>query len=77
MGASGRDMIQALIDGEQDPLKLATLTRGRLQATRESLRQALHGRVTAHHRFMLRVHWAHIESLDRVIADVDQQIEST
>ena len=31
MGASGRDMIQALIAGEQDPLKLATLARGRLQ----------------------------------------------
>ena len=75
MGASGRDMIQALIDGEQDPLKLALLARGRLKAKRESLRQALHGHVTAHHRFMLRVHWAHIESLDRLIADVDQQIE--
>ena len=75
MGASGRDMIEALIDGEQDPLKLAALARGRLKAKRESLRQALYGHVTAHHRFMLRVHWAHIESLDRLIADVDQQIE--
>ena len=75
MGASGRDMIQALIDGEQDPLKLAALARGRLKAKRESLQQALHGHVTEHHRFMLRLHWAHVESLDRLVADLDQQIE--
>ena len=75
MGASGRDMIQALIDGEQDPLKLAALARGRLKAKRESLQQALHGHVTEHHRFMLRLHWAHIASLDRLVADLDQQIE--
>ena len=40
-----------------------------------SHRWPLHGHVTAHHRFMLRLHWAHIESLDRLIADLDQQIE--
>ena len=68
-------MVHALIDGEQDPLKLAALACGRLKAKRKSLLQALHGHVTAHHRFMLRLHWAHIESLDRLIADLDEQIE--
>lgn len=50
MGKSGWNMVGAIIDGEQDPHKLAAFARGRLKIKREQLEQALHGRVTYHHR---------------------------
>jgi transposase len=45
LGASGRDMLAALLAGEQDPAALAELARGRLRAKLPALRQALEGRV--------------------------------
>ena len=75
MGKSGWDMVGAIIDGEQDPQKLAALARGRLKTKREQLEQALHGRVTDLHRFLLAQHRAHIEFLDRMIADYDRRID--
>jgi len=55
LGKSGRDMIAALIAGETDPEPLADLARGRLKGKEPALRRALHGRVTEHHRFLLRM----------------------
>ena len=54
-GKSGRAILRALIAGETDPERLAALTRG-LKASHQQLVEALHGRVTVHHRFMLNLH---------------------
>ena len=43
MGASGRAMMRALIDGQADPETLAELARGRLRAKLPALRRALTG----------------------------------
>jgi len=51
LGVSGRAILQALAAGETDPERLADLVRGRIKASRAALVAALHGRVTAHHRF--------------------------
>src|SRR5713226_6105943 len=53
LGTSGRAILTALVAGETDPERLADLTRGRLKATHADLVDALHGRVTEHHRFMI------------------------
>ncbi len=53
LGVWGRTMIQALIEGRDDPAELAALARGRLRAKLPELQRALEGRVTAHHRFLL------------------------
>ena len=74
LGTSGRTILQALVAGETDPERLADLTSGRLKATRGQLIEALHGRVTAHHRFMLKLHLAQIAALETAIADVEAQI---
>src|SRR5215813_12642114 len=50
MGKSGRAMIEALIAGETNPTKLASLADRRVKASPENLREALRGRVTKHHR---------------------------
>jgi transposase len=44
MGRSGRAMIQALIDGETDPAKLAALAHWTVRASEATLREVLHGR---------------------------------
>jgi transposase len=76
MGLSGRKMIEALIAGEQDPAKLAQLADRRVKASQETLRQALRGRVTKSHRFLLRLHLGHIDALDAAIAELDREVEA-
>jgi transposase len=76
MGMSGRAMIEALIAGESNPAKLARLANYRLKASQENLREALRGRITKHHRFLLRLHLNQIDALDASIATIDQQVQA-
>jgi transposase len=75
MGASGRDMLRALIAGTTDPKTLAEMARGKLRAKIPNLKQALLGRVTPHHRFMLQMHLDHYEQLEALIAKFGERIE--
>lgn len=74
MGVSGRAILQALIDGEDDPDKLLTLVQRGVKAPPERLRAALQGRVTERHRFLLRLHLRHIDALDTAIAEIDAEV---
>ena len=74
MGVSGRAILAQLIEGQRDPVVLADLAKGRLREKRAALEQALMGRFTAHHRFMLVQHLSHIDYLDEQIAQVDAEI---
>ena len=76
MGVSGRKMIEALIAGQRDPVKLARLADPRVKASQETLRQALRGRVTKQHRFLLRLHLDQIDGLDAAIAKIDREVEA-
>jgi len=64
LGVSGRAMLRALIDGEQDPEALADLARGKLRAKLPALRQALEGRVQAYQLILLTRILAHIDFLE-------------
>src|ERR1700752_3957509 len=75
MGKSGRAMIEALIAGETNPAKLASLANRGVKASHEELREALRGRVTNNHRFLLRLHLNQIDALDAAVATVDAQVE--
>src|SRR4051794_13747418 len=75
LGKSGRAMLEAMAAGETDPGRLAALAHPRLSATPERLREALRGRVTAHHRFLLRLHLDQVDALDAAIARVDREVE--
>jgi transposase len=75
LGVSGRAMLEAIITGEEDGAVLADLARKRLRQKLPALREALQGRVAAHHRFLLRRILAHIDFLDQAIAQVQQEIE--
>jgi transposase len=75
LGASGRDMLQALIAGETDPAKLADLARKRLREKIPQLELALRGRVTEHHRFLLRLHLDHVTQLEELLGRLNVRIE--
>ena len=75
LGVSGRLMIEALIRGEYDPVKLADLARRRLRKKIPQLQQALRGSVTEHHRFLLRTQMDHLDHLDRLIRLYSERID--
>ena len=75
LGVSGRAILAALIAGETDPERLADCTKGRLKADRADIVAAVHGRVTAHHRFLLKLHLAQIDALTAAVQQVEQQVD--
>jgi transposase len=75
LGVSGRAMIRAMIAGQDDPGELAELARKRLRGKIPELRQALHGRVTDHHRFLLRTLMDQVGHLEGLIEQFDLRIE--
>ncbi|HEV8633842.1 MAG TPA: IS110 family transposase [Chloroflexota bacterium] len=75
LGVSGRAMLEALLAGEDDPDALAELARGRLRAKLPALRLALDGRVTAHHRTLIRHILAHVDFLERAVGELQEAIE--
>ena len=75
MGVNGRRMLEAMIKGVRDPGKLAALGDRRLKATPKELYEALHGRLTEHHRFMLKLHLDQYDELEKTIRLIDAEVE--
>lgn len=76
LGLSGRRIIQALIDGQTVPQALASLAHRRIHASSEELEAALRGRVTRHHRFLLKLHLDQIDAIDAAIVRIDQEVSA-
>ncbi|TQC38900.1 IS110 family transposase [Rhodococcus sp. WS4] len=78
-GVSGRLMLEALIDGSDDPAAIADLAKRRLRVKIPALTEALTGHFTAHHAFMTRLFLdridAHTADIDRLSARIDEAIE--
>jgi len=74
LGSSGRAIIEAIVAGERDPAQLAALADRRIKAAPATLREALRGRVTPQHRFLLKLHLQHIDAVDAAIASIDTQV---
>jgi transposase len=75
LGASGRAMLTALVDGQRDPVVVAELAKGRLRAKLPQLRQALRGRFGDHHALLVGLALAHAEHLEAAIAALDGRID--
>lgn len=74
-GASGTDMLRALIAGNQTPEQMADLARNKMRSKIPDLRLALEGRLTEHHRFVLAELMDQMEDLERRIERFSQRIE--
>jgi transposase len=76
LGVSGRAMLEAIIAGEVDPARLADHARGRMRRKLPELEQALRGRVTDHHRFLLRLLLDDLTAREKLIARVGERIQA-
>jgi transposase len=75
MGASGRAMLEALVQGTTDPTLLAELARGRLRRKLPDLRRALQGRFRRHHAFLVEQILAKIDFLDETLARITAELD--
>jgi transposase len=75
-GTSGRAILEALIAGETEPATLAALANQRVKAPRGTLEEALRGRVTSHHRFLLRLHLRQVDALEAAVVEIDREVEA-
>jgi transposase len=74
LGASGRAMLEAIVNGEQDSQRLAEMSRGLLRNKISQLQQALEGRVTPHHRFLLRELLDHHYFVESKMRRIEQEV---
>ncbi|HEX5405359.1 MAG TPA: IS110 family transposase [Pseudonocardiaceae bacterium] len=75
-GVSGRDMMNQLIAGQRDVVVLARLARTGMRKKIPVLQEALTGRFTEHHAFLLSTMLRRIDSVNADIAEVESQIEA-
>jgi transposase len=74
LGKASRMILQAIVEGETDPARLAALAVGRVRAPQEQLEAALRGKITDHHRFLLSEHLTQIRHLEEAIERVTTEI---
>lgn len=74
-GASGRKIIEALIDGVAAAEELIKLCHKSLRATREQLLQALDGRITDSQRKLLKTRMEYLAEYEARLKNIEQEIE--
>jgi transposase len=74
MGVTGRQILAAIVAGTQDPAELAKFRNARCKASEQSFVDALTGVVSNHHRFLLRVHLAQVDSIQSAIDEFDAEL---
>jgi len=74
VGVSGRQMLQAIIRGENNPAQLADLARCRLREKIPQLQEALYGKITEHHRWMLGLLWDQLAATEEFLVRLDERI---
>ncbi|AFC28183.1 transposase IS116/IS110/IS902 family protein [Paenibacillus mucilaginosus 3016] len=74
MGVSSRDMLEAMVNGETDPEKLAGFARRTMKKKKEELELALRGNMTAHQRLILKSMLTHIDFLNEQISELDMEV---
>lgn len=74
VGVSGRHRLEAMIAGTSDPKQLANLAQRRLRSKIPQLEEALYGKLTEHHRWMLHLLWDQLLATEQFIARLDERI---
>lgn len=74
VGVSGRTMIEAMVNGVDDPSVLADMAKGALRRKKSSLEEALQGLLSENQKTVLRIQLGHLDFLDKQIAQLDEEI---
>jgi transposase len=72
---TGQGIVALLLEGITDPVILSNQAKGSLVGKKEALAQALYGKFSDRHRFMLGLIMQTMSALDKLIGQIDQQIE--
>lgn len=75
-GVSATKIIDAMLAGETDIGELLKLCHSKLQSKHGALQEALVGKLTEHHKFMLRTIKRSIDSISCIVLEVEHQIEA-
>ena len=75
MGVSAREMLSAILAGQEDPSTLAQLARGRMRPKIAELEQALSGHIRDSHRLLLTLHLEHIDDLNAKLTRLETEID--
>jgi transposase len=76
LGVGGRAMLEAMVEGETDPQRIADHAQPPLRATAAQLHEALAGLVGPHQRFLVATQLRHVDYLTDAIARLDQESEA-
>jgi transposase len=74
-GVSATAIIDALLEKKLSVGEMADLARGKLKKKKDAIAEALVGRITEHHVFMIRASLEHMRAVANLIAEVDRQID--
>jgi transposase len=74
LGQGGRAILMAMIDGVEDPKRLASYA-PHVHAPTSKLIEALNGRVHDHHRFLLKLHIDQIDALEAGIGKIERELQ--
>jgi transposase len=74
-GVSATKIINDIIDGKDDIIHLLTHIHGKVKADKNDIIKALTGKITEHHRFMLKMIRKTIEENEKLISELDKQID--
>jgi len=75
-GVSGQRILDAILEGDRDPVKLAQLCHGGVKSSQAKIAKALEGDYRPEHLFALKQSLAGYRSYQKMIADVDKEIEA-
>ena len=67
-------MLEALIEGKTDPAAMADLAKRRLRSKIPALTEALTGRFTPHHGYLIRMYLGLIDSYTAALSELDTKI---
>jgi transposase len=73
-GVTGQKILKDIIAGDYQPEKLLYHVHGKVQKSREEIKEAITGNVTEHHRFMLQTIMESINKIEDTIIKLDSQI---
>lgn len=76
LGKSGRAMLEAMIQGQENPEALSELAKGRLKSKKADLQKAMHGLMGTHQKLMLDNQLKHIDFMDEIIAKLDEEVKA-
>ena len=74
-GVSGQRILNAILEGDRDPVRLAQLCHGGVKSSQEKIAKGLEGDYRSEHLFALKQSLSGYRNYQKMITGVDQEIE--